>query len=66
MQGSVKQEAPPSSRWGSSHNIRMFAAIAMLMIVVTHIIISAVYLNDFTWIFAMVFVFSISVALFTE
>lgn len=50
----------------ASDSMLMFSVIASLMIVVTHIIISAVYLNDFTWIFAMVFVFSISVALFTE
>ena len=66
MQGSVKQEAPPSSRWGSSHNIRMFAAIAMLMTVVALIIISGVDLGYFNWIFAIGFIILIIVGLLTR
>lgn len=61
-----KKREKKEKRNKTSDSILMFSVIASLMIVVTHIIISAVYLNDFTWIFAMVFVFSISVALFTE
>lgn len=48
------------------NNIRMFAAIAMLMTVVALIIISGVDLGYFNWIFAIGFIILIIVGLLTR
>lgn len=48
------------------NNIRMFAAIAMLMIVATLIIMSGVDLDYFTWLFAIGFVILLLVGLLTR
>lgn len=48
------------------NNIRMFAAIAMLMTVVALIIISGVDLGYFTWLFVIGLLILILVGLFTR